>query len=147
MTSINIPGIHGWVNQYYLLLSNSFGLSQCHGGELGSLCQLPVHSTARQYGTGDRQIYAFEAVLRVPSSVLQDAAVRLKVVLLQQADPVFFPELINSAYGGCVPESCWHTTGVMLGKLFFLLTSRQRGYFCSLRLETSGLHSERDITR
>jgi hypothetical protein len=147
MTSGSIPGIHRRSNQYYSVLSSSFELSTCYGGEVWGLCQLPVHPIAHQYGAGARQLRAVETALRVPRSVLQDEAVCLEIsILLQQADPVFFP-WIYGTYRKRVPKGCWHTTGVTLGELFPLLALRRRRSYCSQGLGRSGTHRDRDSAR
>jgi hypothetical protein len=142
MTFTNIPEIHGRSNQHY-----SVELSPCHGGELRGLCQLPIHPIAHQYGIGARRLHAFEAALRVPHSVLQDEAVGLQIsILLQQAEPVFFP-WTSGAYGKCVPKGCWPVTDVTLGELSPPLALRRRRYSCSQGLGRNGPHRERDTAR
>ena len=147
MTFGSIPGIHSRSNQYYSVLSSSSGLSTCHGGEVWRFCQLRVHPIAHQDGVGARQLCAFEAALRVPRSVLQDEAVSLEIsVLLQQADPVFFP-WTYSTYEKRVPKGYWHTTGVTLGELFPPLTLRRRRSHCYQGLGRRGTHRDRDSAR
>jgi|RhiMethySRZTD1v2_1073278.scaffolds.fasta_scaffold339030_2 hypothetical protein len=126
--SVNIPRIHSRSNQYYPSLLGFFRLPLRYGGELRGVYKLPVHPIVHQCGISTRHLRAFEAALRVHCSVLQDEAVRLQIpILLQQAEPVFFPWTSDTS-GQCVPTGCWHTTGVTLGALFPPLASRRRRY-------------------
>jgi hypothetical protein len=113
-----IPGTYGWGNQYYPALPDFLGLTLYHCGNLQGFYQLPIRPIAHQCSIRPHQLRAYEAALHVPRSVCRDDAMSLQIsILIQQADPVFFPWTYDP-YGKCVTKGCWHATGVTFGELF-----------------------------